>query len=87
MGLSFIQKKDNNEIKIQKESFRVNEKRPFCCRCTNVLVSDEGDFSTTASPALEMTSCLFGFYKVKVIVTLFGRRSRLANGGSPLQWF
>ena len=76
MGLSFIQKNDNNEIKIQKASFRANEKSLFCCRCTIVFVSDDGDFSATASPTLEMTSCMFGFYKVKVIVTLFGRRSR-----------
>lgn len=61
---------------IKKSVLSCKRKTPFFCRSTPVLVSDEGDFSATASPALEMTSCMFGFYKVKVIVTLFGRRSR-----------
>ena len=29
--------------------------------CTFVFVPDAGDFSTTASPSLEMTLCTFGF--------------------------
>ena len=36
-------------------------KTPFYCRCTTVFVSDVGDFSTTASPSLEMTTCTFSF--------------------------